>query len=309
MIAMLNSLMEASLKCISFLVPSAVDNFVMHANANLTWETHPDETCEIDSYWLDLKSLSSKDQHHFAVKENYIHLTFLAICDEWEVVVRALSNNTYGYERRTVTHIPLPPNADLALGYFNGTLVDPRILLLHWQLRNHTHGDCTLRYRVTVTNEDDSLIRDNYENGYFALLNDLSPCVSYSIGVRAVNIAHPTIEGPLSTMEIEIPPQPQAAPLLKEVTAGATSIRIVWEVEGYYSQRCPVRSLHVDGGSHFNIEIPVNSTTERPPVEMELKGLKPNSMYFLKVSVENMGGLSPPAQIAVQTLELEPSSG
>lgn len=81
---------------------------------------------------------------------------------------------------------------------------------------------------------------------------------------------------------------------------------MTWRLENPGRNRCPIRSLHVDAGSQFNIEVPLVDTPERPPVEVNLRGLQPNSMYFMKITVENSGGISQPGQIGVQTLDLAP---
>ncbi|KAJ8925168.1 hypothetical protein NQ315_001353 [Exocentrus adspersus] len=287
-------------------VPGAVSNLVMHANANLTWEVDPDEPCIIDEYLVDLESNTTTDNHHYRVKTTYVHLNFLDICQDWEFTVRAISNDTYGYERRMTGHIPLPPTADLSLSYVNVTQLDPKFLLLQWDLNNHTHGDCTLRYRVTIVDQENSLVWDRYVTGYSMEVDHVSPCVSYDISIRAVNMAYPTIEGPLTDLDFEIPPHPQEAPVLRTMRIGATTIHMMWGIEHYNVQRCPVRSLHVDAGNQFNIQVPINFVTERLPVEVDLRSLRPNSMYYFRISVENMGGISPPAQIAVQTLDLQP---
>ncbi|KAJ8925166.1 hypothetical protein NQ315_001351 [Exocentrus adspersus] len=293
-------------------VAGAVLNLQISVEANLTWQVSENEPCDIEQFQVDLLG-DREDEYHFKVNSTFVDLSFLEICEQWQFMVTPISNGIAGYERRITGHIPLPSTsslagADLSLKYFNVTQVEPRILLLQWDLNNHTHGDCTLRYRITVTDQDFSIIRDRYVTGYSEQVFHLSPCGMYHIAIRPFNIGYPTIEGPMSAREIELPPHPQERPVLRELTIGPTTIHTVWELENYFNQRCPVRSLHVDGGSQFNVEVPVSfPTEERLPVEVDLKGLKPDNMYFLNVSVENMGGLSSSTLIGVQTLELEPS--
>ncbi|KAJ8925231.1 hypothetical protein NQ315_001417 [Exocentrus adspersus] len=57
-----------------------------------------------------------------------------------------------------------------------------------------------------------------------------------------------------------------------------------------------------------HIPLPTSNHTLQIPAQPEvasISGLRPNSMYFLRVSVENLAGLSPATPIAVQTSELQ----
>ncbi|XP_018570523.1 uncharacterized protein LOC108910420 [Anoplophora glabripennis] len=288
-------------------VANSVLNLRIGANAVLSWEIDPNDPCEIDEFQVDVTG-DRDDEYHFKVRETEVDLSFLEICEEWVFVVTPVSDGTLGFERRLTENIPLPPSADISLRYLNLTEIEPRDVLLEWDLTNHTHGDCTLRYRVTLEDLDDGSIQDLYVRGQSVHLHLLSPCVPYHITVRAVNRAHPTIEGPMRFHDHEIEPIPEDPPTLRTIEIGATEVSMTWRLENPGRNRCPIRTLYVDAGSNFNISLPLVDTPERPPVEVNLRGLYPNSMYFLKVSVENSGGLSRPGLIGVQTLDLSPGS-
>lgn len=97
------------------------------------------------------------------------------------------------------------------------------------------------------------------------------------------------------------------APVLKTVNLGATFINTTWIVESRSVNRCPLRSFYVDGGNYFNFSVPITDTPERQPVPINLQSLRPNSLYILRTSVGNNAGVSRPAIVGVQTLDLDPS--
>ncbi|KAJ8925161.1 hypothetical protein NQ315_001346 [Exocentrus adspersus] len=287
-------------------IPRYVENLRINVSAVLTWEVHPDEKCEIKEFKVDVVSDDHDYELHFKVVFQYVDLSILPVCEEWHFVVTPIAaDDVVGYERRLVGHVPLPSSADISLRYFNVTQQNSRDVLLQWDLLNHTLGDCTLRYRIVIENRESGDFQDVYVSGRSTNLHNLSPCVPYHITIRAVNIAHPTIEGPIRFNNLEIPPHAQVSPSLTSIEIGPTSADMTWGLENW-SNRCPVRALHIDGGSRFNISVPIEDSPDRPPVEVNLKGLQPNRMYYLKVAVENSGGLSQPSQIAVQTAELDP---
>ncbi|KAJ8925169.1 hypothetical protein NQ315_001354 [Exocentrus adspersus] len=288
-------------------IAGQVQTLRIHANANLTWEVSLDETCEIEEYQIDIEG-DREDEYHFKVRTPFVDLSFLDVCEEWRFTVTPISGGVFGFERVLTDFIPLPPTADISLKYFNISQIADRDVLLEWDLNNHTHGDCTLRYRVTL--EDDTLgdTHDIYVTGKSVHLHNLSPCVNYRLGIRAVNRAHPTIEGPMRYHNYEIEPQIETAPRLNSIVVNPTSIQTTWRLENPGRNRCPIRFFYADGGANFNLTLAVvdSSPLERPPVNLALSDLLPNKMYFFKVSVENSAGVSPATPIAVQTTELGP---
>ncbi|KAJ8925167.1 hypothetical protein NQ315_001352 [Exocentrus adspersus] len=269
-------------------VAGAVKNLRIHSNANLTWDVDPDELCDIDEFQVDIVG-DGEDEFHFKVETPYVHLVFLEICEEWEFAVTPISAGVVGFKTRLVEFVPLPPDADLSLSYFNVTELAPKNVLIEWDLNNHTLGDCTLEYRVAITDRQTSTARDLYVTGTSAHLDVLSPCVPYSMAIRAVNRAHPTVEGPLKSYSFEIPPYAEDAPTLNSINIAATTVNMTFKLEDFMKNRCPILNLHVDGGNFFNLKVPVDDPFFRPPVEVNLTRLQPNSMYYFKVSVENSG--------------------
>ncbi|XP_018570526.1 uncharacterized protein LOC108910422 [Anoplophora glabripennis] len=289
-------------------VANHVLNLRVAANAVLSWEIDPNDPCEIDEFQVDV--LGDRDEYHFKVRDTEVDFSFFLLpCEELIFVVTPISNGTLGVARRLTQSIPLPPNADISLRYFNLTEIDSRDILLEWTLMNHTYGACTLKYRFTVEDLDNGYIEEFNVTRPSVNLYTLSPCVPYHFTVGAINWAYPTIEGPMRFLDHEIKPTIEGAPTLETIEIGATEVNMTWRLENPGSNRCPIRTLYVDAGSNFNISLPLVDTPERPPVEVNLRGLYPDTMYFLKISVENSGGISRPAQLGVQTLELSPGSG
>lgn len=99
----------------------------------------------------------------------------------------------------------------------------------------------------------------------------------------------------------------QIAPRLGSIDIQTTSINMTWILEGD-ANRCPLIRLYVDGGIYFNETIPLQNLVDRNRVQVEIKSLTPNSMYYFRVYVENNGGISPATPLAVQTLDSANSS-
>lgn len=287
-----------------YCVPAAVEALEILSNATLQWRPNADDGCEITQYQVDIFG-DSADEYHIRVTETHVDLYFLEICEEWIFTVTAFSHDVLGFGKTLKEFIPLPPDADLSLSYFNVTSLGDRDVLLEWDLVNHTHGDCSLHYRLSVEDEELGIAQDVYVQGSTLHLTFLSPCVPYQLGIRAVNKAHPYIEGPLRRTEFTIDPKPQRVPTLQITDIQATTATLTWVPEGG-SNRCPLRALYVESANHFNISLPLQNSLFPEPVPIELKSLRPNSMYFLRVYVQNSGGFSTPSQLGIQTLELSP---
>ncbi|KAJ8925227.1 hypothetical protein NQ315_001413 [Exocentrus adspersus] len=286
-------------------VAGYVLNLRIHVGGNLTWTVSPAEPCRIEAFQVDVVG-DRQDEYHFTVTTTYADLSYLKACEEWQFLVTPISNGVLGRQMRIVDWIPLPEDADLTLRYFNVTEVGKKDILLEWDLRNRTHGDCTLEYRVVVTDRQSSSSRDVYFTGHFARLDFLSPCVPYRLTIRAVNMGNGGVEGPLLASDVEIPAYPEDPPKLKDLQVGPTSLSTIWQLENYVTNRCPVTNLFLDGGTYFNITIPIRDPFGRPPVQVNVTNLLPNTMYVFRTRVENIGGLSTVVPMAVQTLELAP---
>ncbi|KAJ8925222.1 hypothetical protein NQ315_001408 [Exocentrus adspersus] len=282
-------------------VADSVLNLRIHTDGNLTWSVNPNEPCVIEHFQIDAEG-DWEDDYRSTTRNHWMDLSFLKTCEQWRFTVTPVSGGELGHASRIIDWIPLPPTADLTLDYFNATSLRKNWVLLRWDLRNRTHGDCTLQYRVAITDRQTSRIRDFYEMGRSAYLDFLSPCVPYHLSIRAVNTAIGGLEGPEMTANVEIPAYPEDPPELRNIQIGTTTISMSWRLENYLLNRCPIENLYVDGGSDFNLTIPILDPAGRPPVHVNIDGLRRNTVYQFKVYVENSGGLSTEVPMAVQTL-------
>ncbi|XP_018570503.1 uncharacterized protein LOC108910401 [Anoplophora glabripennis] len=280
-------------------VPS-VKSVSIASNATLFWEVDPDRPCEITNFKIDIEG-DREDEYHFTVTESFVDLSFLEICEKWQFTVTPISNEVIGFAHTMTSYIPLPPDADLTINRFRFSL-SGRTLILEWDLRNQTLGDCTLEYLLTLQDLDRGTIEDAYVEGRTARVDTVSPCITYEMNVRAINQAHPAREGPIARLNLVMGNRAQSAPTLKSVEAKATSLTLTWTLEGD-ANRCPLRSFYIDGGNYFNVSVPLQGVEDPSTVSMEITGLRSNSMYLMRASVENSGGWSQTTPIAVQTLD------
>ncbi|KAJ8925223.1 hypothetical protein NQ315_001409 [Exocentrus adspersus] len=284
-------------------VANAVLNLRIHVGGNLTWTVNPNEPCTIDYFKVEAQG-DRQDDYVVNVRDHYVDLSFLKTCEQWKFHVTPVSEGVLGHETRIIDWIPIPSNADLTLEYFNVTVRKKNDVLLKWDLRNHTHGDCTLEYRVAIVDRDTSKTRDVYLTGKSAHIDFLSPCVPYRLTMRAVNTAIGGIEGPLAVRNLEIPAYPEDPPELRNIQIYANRISMSWRLENYLLNRCPIINFYVDGGNAFNISVPVMDPEGRPPVHVNVTGLQPSTIYSFKVYVENSAGVSTAVPMAVQTATL-----
>lgn len=96
-------------------------------------------------------------------------------------------------------------DADLSISHLTVVNRVDGGLHLEWDMNNIQFGNCSLRYRVTVSGDNDDVITDAYVDERQLDLSTLSSCVNYEFNVRVVNLAPPTMEGPLRSMEYEFP--------------------------------------------------------------------------------------------------------
>ncbi|XP_018570509.1 uncharacterized protein LOC108910407 [Anoplophora glabripennis] len=207
------------------------------------------------------------------------------------VVSYGLFNQAYGYVEEC------GENLDLSLSYeFNFT---GRDIFLQWVLKSQI--TCHVLYHLVIRDDDLGVILNEYLKGTSSLL-EVSPCILYYIELNAINEEIPNMEGPAVTMGIVFSKRVQIAPSLGLIDIRATSINMTWTLEGG-ANRCPLIRLYVDGGSYFNQTVSLQDLSDNSQVSVEITPLKPNSMYFFRVYVENNAGFSPATQLAVQTLE------
>ncbi|KAJ8925224.1 hypothetical protein NQ315_001410 [Exocentrus adspersus] len=285
-------------------VPLAVQDLRIHVNGTLTWTLDPDETCTIDSFQVVVEG-DREDDYDTSVRSTYVDLSLLKTCEQWKFYVTPVSGGVVGHQTRLIDWIPLPPTADLTLSYFTSTTLKRNDVLLEWGLRNYTHGDCTLQYRLVITDMDTSMIRDFYLTGSSAHVDFLSPCVPYHLALRAVNTAIGGIEGSVLNNTVNIPAYPEDPPELRRIEVGATGINMTWRLENYLLNRCPVENFYLDASIGMNFTVPILDAAGRPPVQVNLSDLTPLNVYTFSAYVRNSGGVSPRVPVAVQTLEFD----
>ncbi|KAJ8925174.1 hypothetical protein NQ315_001359 [Exocentrus adspersus] len=285
-------------------IPAAVQNVAILSNSTLLWELDAFEICDVTNFHVDVTG-GGMEEYHYVVDEKYLDLSFLTVCDQWDFIVTAVAHDVVGVATTLSTYVPLPPDADLTISSFGFTSSEGETRL-YWQLSNRTYGDCSLEYRLTRRDLDRGTIEDMYVEGNTARLDSMSLCVEYELLLRAVNMAFPPTEGPLTSMTLQLSGRPQTAPRLKLVINQATSFHMTWELEGD-ANRCPLRTLLVDGGIYFNSSVSLQDLDDVRFADVEIKSLRPGTMYHLNVSVQNSRGWSAATPVAVQTLDLSPN--
>ncbi|XP_018570514.1 uncharacterized protein LOC108910412 [Anoplophora glabripennis] len=286
-------------------IPMSVTNITLSFLGRLSWAVRADETCEITHFMVHMSEPDQDARFRFKSFTTTLNVDFLMACDLWHFNIVPHVNDVEGDGHVFVSKMPVPMDADLTIGLINVTRPEEEdYLRLQWDLNNPFFGDCSLRYRVTVSGDDDDVITDIYKDDKYVNLDFLSPCVNYEFGVRVINAAPPVMEGPLRSIEYDYPPAVQTPPTLQSVTQGATFINVTFALEPAASNRCPIRELLIDGGDYFNVTVPLHDADEREPVEVQIRYLRPNSMYLLRTSVQNSAGWSQSSIVAVQTLEL-----
>ncbi|XP_018570564.1 uncharacterized protein LOC108910448 [Anoplophora glabripennis] len=290
-------------------VAHSVVNMTLTAHHLLTWAVREDEICDVNQFLVYIYEWNRPIEYSFEVDEPWVDVSFLEVCREWTFVVVPVSDHTKGHEHRLFGSMPLPIGADLTIDYINvtrnGVTGD---LHLSWDLADRRYGSCSLRYRLTIEEDGDEVIHDLYLSERSVNLHFLSPCTSYQFGVRAINIAHPTIEGPLKMQFSSIPPVEQTSPRLDSLNLGVFSFNMTWELQSMVRNRCKVTELLIDGGNFFSKTVYIEDTDERLPIEVEIDHLRQNSMYYLRAYVLNSGGWSVPTVVAVHTLDYGPDN-
>ncbi|KAJ8925236.1 hypothetical protein NQ315_001422 [Exocentrus adspersus] len=269
-------------------VPKSVIEIHLNPDLFLNWTVSEEEECSIAHFAVNLRR-NGEEEHDFEVTTTYVDVSSIVRhCEYWQFRVRAVSDDgTVGNSHLLIAQNPLRDESRLALEYLriNSTEAHPR---LYWTLRDEEYRKCASTYHVTVEDEETGEFSDFYITDTSALLDFVSPCASYEFEVRAVyRVLNP--------------------PRLYDVSVGPTSVNTTWILDSLSTNRCPIRTLYVDGGQHFNISFPVSDDNHREPVAVNLKSLRPNSLYLMRVSVENSAGMSNRSTVGVQTLELSPS--
>ncbi|KAJ8925176.1 hypothetical protein NQ315_001361 [Exocentrus adspersus] len=290
-------------------VADSVQNITLSAYHLLSWEVGEDQPCVITQFLIYIYQRNKPIEYSFEVNgnENEVDVSFLEVCQDWIFNIIPVSNHTRGHEHHFYASVPLPWHADLSIAYINvtrnGVTGD---LHLSWDITDARLGSCTIRYRLTIEEDESPDIHDLYLSERSVNMHFLSPCTKYQIGVRAINIAHPTIEGPIRSRYYDFPAAKQIPPRLESVEQGVTTINMTWELEPKQRNRCEVKEFQVYGGTFFNVSAIYDDKPERVHVNLSVDHLKPSSMYYMRASVQNSAGWSDATIAAIQTLDLSP---
>ncbi|XP_018577909.1 uncharacterized protein LOC108916187 [Anoplophora glabripennis] len=289
-------------------VPHSVVNMTLTAHHVLTWDVSEDELCDITQFVVEIYQQDIPEEYSFEIYEPWMNVSFLQVCQEWTFVVIPVSEQTRGQEHRLFGSLPLPADADLDIDYISIEQDEESgDVHLYWDLTDHRYGSCSLRYRLTIQEEGSEEIHDIYMSGRSANLHFLSPCTDYQFGIRAINIAEPTIEGPLKTEFGSIPPAAQISPHLDDIELGVRSFVMRWEIQSVVWNKCEVTELLIDGGDFFKKTVHIVDDGRRAPIEVEINDLLPDSLYYLRAYVLNSAGWSVPTVVAIHTLPLSPN--
>ncbi|KAJ8924910.1 hypothetical protein NQ315_001067, partial [Exocentrus adspersus] len=291
-------------------IAGMVQDLTLDSDAWLTWSVDPDEPCKIDEFLVEIEpDLTRKISFH--VSEMYTHLPYLDQCKRYRYMVTPVSGGVLGYQRLLTGYIPFPPDLDLTVNHFGAEKLDNGTVHLKWNFTSRIPGNCfgRLEHRLVMMDLQSGDVTDTYLRTVETNLDLLSPCVPYDLSIRAINsVDGVNVEGPSKSINLEMDPYPEDPPTLSSIVSTPTGINMVWTLESYLRNRCPVINFFVEGGRNFNITQPIRDHFGRAPVAVNLTQLQPDRMYYFRVSVENLGGVSPLVPIAAQTLELKPNS-
>ncbi|XP_018570505.1 uncharacterized protein LOC108910404 [Anoplophora glabripennis] len=287
-------------------VPKDVQNLILYGNGTLSWTNSPQETCYITHYHINIYR-EGRETYDLYVENRFVDVSFISFCESWIFTVYALSQDLSSPGHILIARMPMPSETVLNLRSLRVSRVSG-VLQLSWELENEQFSSCADRYRVSIDDQDSGELTDVYVTDNVLILDFVSPCVVYEFGVRAIFNNRPSEEGPLISIEYDFPPVKQGAPVLSSFTPGVTTFSTTWSLESRSKNRCPMGSFYVDGGQYFNFTFRLADTPERSPVVIDLHSLEPDSLYLLKVSVENSGGVSDAAIVGVQTLDYDPGA-
>ncbi|KAJ8925234.1 hypothetical protein NQ315_001420 [Exocentrus adspersus] len=284
-------------------VPKSVQNIEILSNTTLVWKLDASEACDVTNFIIDIVG---EKKYNYNITNSFLDVSFLGICGIWNFTIIPISSEVSGSAATLETYVPLPTDADLSLGFVSYSQPEGN-LVMEWDLKNRTLGDCSVRYRLTINDTARNTTQEMYLKDTFFTFNDTFPCTIYSIVLRAVNMAHPRIEGRSSTTMKYRPgdqgPGLQIPPTLKVINAQTTSFNLTVGLDGY-NNVCPLKALFVDGGSYFNKTVSLLGLEAIESANVQIDSLLPNKMYYFNVSIQNSKGWSMPGQFAVQTLDL-----
>ncbi|KAJ8985127.1 hypothetical protein NQ317_012778 [Molorchus minor] len=319
-------------------IPLAVTNITISFEAVVSWDTNATESCEL-SYFLVYVDSDVGTEYVYAVARNTLAVSFLPVCDNYIFRITPISTeNVEGEEASLVTKIPLPVVTYhyqhqclvLAMAFFllftqntanskfsasrhiniaHSNLTVAMVQVSHEPDINGVHLEwsmddawlkCADRFRVVIDDQEVDYLQDIYTFETSITIPDLSPCTTYDFGVVA--IYNWAIEGPITIVSHAMPEGVQRPPRLTIAELQPTSANLVWTLDSYARNKCPVTQAIVRFfETNDTLTFDILDQTDREPFNVTLTNLTPDRIYLLNTTVINSAGESPAVYLAFQT--------
>ncbi|KAJ8948727.1 hypothetical protein NQ318_017895, partial [Aromia moschata] len=277
--------------------PLGVLNLSISMDAVVTWDPNPAEECGV-SYHLVYVDSDTGREYTYWVAGTSLNISFLPVCDNYVFTVVPISTeNVEGEEVSLATKIPLPANANLTVALLMVSQ-DGDDVTIQW-IMDDAWIKCADRFRVIINDEEIDHIQDIYTFDTSIVIPDLAPCTTYEFGVVA--IYNWVIEGPVTVVRRTIPEGVQSPPTLIGVELAPRNVTLLWLLQSYASNKCPVSAAFVDIANNYNTTVSILDQTSRQPIRITLSDLVPNSLYIVNTTVINSAGSSRAVPIAIQT--------
>ncbi|KAJ8985135.1 hypothetical protein NQ317_012786 [Molorchus minor] len=278
--------------------PGTVTNLYLNGSGILTWDTDSSEECDISYYIVYVTLLNGSIQWTYTTEEAYAEVGHLEPCTGYSFRVHQVStDNVTGTGWAIYSVTPPPSDADLALQSVNLTQDDRRVRL-QWALDSQ-YARCARRYRVVVYNEDNDTPIDYYTTLTSLYVNNIVPCAHYTFAIRGLFTLEE--EGPITVVQHTAAQYPAAIPSLASISADVSTVSFTWNLDDLDTNRCEMTELIFDGS--ISVSYPINDQENRTPLSLTLSTLRADTLYYLRVRVNNTAGLSDPFQLAFQTDE------
>ncbi|KAJ8948731.1 hypothetical protein NQ318_017899 [Aromia moschata] len=279
--------------------PGYVTNLTLNQDYTLSWETPPDETCEIQSYIVFITTLNGTLQYALPTMRPAIQFHTLPECTSYIFRVHQVSTDNVqglGWSVQLVT--PPTSDANLQLQYVRISQTETHARL-EWSLEEEW-ASCASRYRVVIIDEDTNDATDIYTQATFVNLNSVVPCGRYTVGVVALFTL--VEQGPIFTIQHTSLGRVTNVPQVTDLQIGSTSATITVELEEYSRNRCALSNLIFDASPSFNLTYTIQNQANRV-LPVTITNLVPNTLYYLRISAVNTAGSSNPFLLAIQTRE------
>ncbi|KAJ8985134.1 hypothetical protein NQ317_012785 [Molorchus minor] len=280
--------------------PGTVTNLSLNGSGILTWDTDSGEECQISYYIVYVTLLNGTIQWTYTTEEPHAEVTHLEPCEGYSFRVHQVSSDNVtgtGWAIYSVT--PPPSDADLALQSVRLTQDDRRVRL-EWALDGQ-YARCARRYRVVVYNEDSDIPEDHYTSLTSLYVNNIVPCAHYTFAIRALFTLEE--EGPITSLQHTAAQYPAAIPSLASISTSDQTVSFTWHLDDLQTNRCDMTALIFDGAPYISASYPIYDQANRTPLSLTISSLRADTLYYLRVRVNNTAGLSDPFQIAFQTQE------